>query len=112
MMKNIVQILKTLSDENRLRIIGLLAGKKLCVCEIAFVLKITPAAVSRHLKKMKAAGLVDSEQEGYWTNYFLIRNGKVQSILKEIDRWLDADRVIAADRDRARKADRQKLCCR
>jgi len=111
-MKTIVQILRILSDENRLRIIGLLADKKLCVCEIAFVLKITPAAVSRHLKRMKVVGLVESEQQGYWTNYFLIRNNKVQSILKEIEHWLDADKVISEDKARAQKADRLKLCCK
>lgn len=111
-MKTIVQVLKTLSDKNRLRIIALLADKKMCVCEISFVLKVTPAAVSRHLKKMKAAGLVESEQEGYWTNYFLIHNNKVQSILREVGRWLSEDKDILADKDKAQKADRIKLCCK
>lgn len=111
-MKALVQILKTLADKNRLRIIGLLADKRMCVCELAFVLKISPPAISRHLKKMKAAGLVESEQEGYWTNYFLIRNSKMQSILREIDRWLKEDKDILADKERAQKADRKKLCCR
>lgn len=111
-MREIVDMLKVLADENRLRIIRLLIGKKMCVCEIAFVLKITPAAVSRHLKKMKASGMINSEQAGYWTDYFLLKNGRMNSILKKVNQWTKHEKVIISDRKNAGKINRAKLCCR
>ena len=58
------KVLKAVADRNRLRILKLLESKHMCVCELAFVLGIKQPSVSRHLKKLKEAGLIDNEQDG------------------------------------------------
>ena len=68
---NFEKVLKAYADKNRLRILKLLEKKKMCVCELAFVLDIAQPSVSRHLKKLRSAGLIDSEPDGFWTNYYI-----------------------------------------
>jgi ArsR family transcriptional regulator, arsenate/arsenite/antimonite-responsive transcriptional repressor len=104
-------IFKCFADKNRVRILKLLEKKKMCVCELAFVLDITQPSISRHLKKMRKAGLIESEQEGFWTNYYLSDKDKCAAvIMKNIKIWLNDDAVIKADLQKAKKANRQKLC--
>ncbi len=64
-----VQIFKTLADETRFKLLGLLLARDLCVGALANHLKISEAAVSQHLKQMRKAGLVKGEKRGYWTHY-------------------------------------------
>ncbi|TCK90518.1 ArsR family transcriptional regulator [Natranaerovirga hydrolytica] len=66
---NLVSILKALSDENRLRIIYLLMEDPLCVCEIEALLNITQSNASRHLNKLKHAGIIDSFKKAQWVYY-------------------------------------------
>lgn len=64
------EMFKVLSVETRVRIIDLLKSKgPLGVKNIAAELKITPAAVSQHLKVLRHAGLVRNERKGYWIPY-------------------------------------------
>ena len=64
------EMFKTLGVENRIRIIDLLKTRgPLGVNELSEVLKITPSAVSQHLKVLRHAGLVRSERQGYWVPY-------------------------------------------
>ncbi|MCC0650914.1 ArsR/SmtB family transcription factor, partial [Clostridioides sp. ZZV15-6598] len=54
----IIQILKALGDETRIRIINILRRGALCVCEIEAILEITQSNASRHLNKLMNAKLV------------------------------------------------------
>jgi len=106
-------VLKALADEKRLRIVKLLERHPLCVCEIAFVLGITQPAVSKHLKKMKDAGIIGCEQDGFWTNYYLTQdNAHVKNLLKNVKSWLADEAQIKKDLMRVQQADRSRLCCR
>ena len=113
-MRQIVKVLKVLSDRNRIRILKLLDRRKFCVCELAAILGITQPSVSRHLKKLKAAGFIGDEQQGFWTDYFLNelddRYGK--ALMRLIRAWLNDDPVVLQDKDRAGKVNRSILCCR
>jgi len=113
-MDTLERTLKALADKNRLRIIGLLSRRKLCVCELAEVLKITQPSVSKHLKKLKQAGIVESEQDGFWTNYFLSINRKTCSVavMNLIEQLLASEAQLKADLREVHKTDRKKLCCR
>jgi len=112
-MKDLEYVLKTCADKNRIRILKLLQEKKMCVCELAFVLGITQPSVSRHLKKLKKAGLVEIEQDSFWTNYFIKpRNRYAKTVLSLIGKWLNDDRIIKSDLIKVKRADRVKLCCR
>ena len=56
--------LKALAEPNRRAILTLVAGEARPVGDIAGHLDITPQAVSRHLKVLREAGLVDERREG------------------------------------------------
>jgi len=112
-MKDLERKLKALADNKRLRILKMLEKQKMCVCELAFVLGITQPSVSRHLKKLKKAGLIECEQNGFWTDYFIVRSGKYVNILTQhLKNWCNDDAVVLQDLKKARTTDRQKLCCK
>jgi len=70
---DLVERLKLLADETRLKIIELLLTKDLCVGAIAQRLGISDAAVSQHLQVLRKGGLVRGEKRGYWTHYTVER---------------------------------------
>jgi DNA-binding transcriptional ArsR family regulator len=70
------EIFKILGVDTRVKIIALLKSKgPLGANSIAEELKITPAAVSQHLKQLKQAGLVRDQRQGYWIPYILNEKG-------------------------------------
>lgn len=66
---DIIQKLKALGDETRLRIINALRQGPLCVCELESILEITQSNVSRHLNKLMNAGLVTYYKEAKFVYY-------------------------------------------
>src|SRR5260221_13082431 len=64
-------LFKALADATRLRILALLVGGEICVCEIHAALKLPQPAVSRHLAYLRRSGLVDTRREGLWIHYSL-----------------------------------------
>jgi len=114
-LEDLEKIFKALADNNRLRILKLLEKKAMCVCELAFVLEIAQPSVSRHLKKLRAAGLVEDRQAGFWSNYVLAsartgKRGYAQALMARLRSWLNDDRRVLGDQTRARRADRNALC--
>jgi ArsR family transcriptional regulator, arsenate/arsenite/antimonite-responsive transcriptional repressor len=63
------RIFKVLSVESRIRILELLKTRALCVNAIAGALKITPAAVSQHLRILRDANAVIADRRGYYVHY-------------------------------------------
>ena len=64
-----IEIIKALAEESRLRIVHLLLHEQLCVCELEYVLQMSQTNVSRHLAKLKNAGIVQSFKQAQWINY-------------------------------------------
>ena len=64
-----VRVFKALSDETRLRILGLLDIHELSVNDIAEILSSTQSRVSRHINVLKDAGFLDWRREGTWSYY-------------------------------------------
>ena len=60
---DLVYILKALADDNRIRILNLLRNGELCVCDIEAVLGIKQSNASRHLNRLKVAGIIVSEKK-------------------------------------------------
>lgn len=53
-----------LGGVTRLKILALLeCAGELCVCDLATILEMTPAAVSQHLGRLRSAGLVASRRD-------------------------------------------------
>ena len=67
--KGIIPFLKTISDENRLKILCFLKEWEKCVCDIVEFMQIPQNLVSHHLKKLKDAGIVTSKKEGLNVRY-------------------------------------------
>ena len=79
------ELAKALGDPIRLQLIDVLrrhAGK-VCVCELVPLFDISQPTLSHHLKKLRAAGLVDCERRGLWAYYYVIPDA-----LDELSAWL------------------------
>ena len=72
-LKQYHDILKTISDESRFRIINILLTHDLCVGALAKHLNISKSAVSQHLQVLRKIGLVTGEKRGYFTHYIVNR---------------------------------------
>ncbi|MTJ83437.1 MAG: winged helix-turn-helix transcriptional regulator [Telmatospirillum sp.] len=69
MLENFETIAKAISDPSRVRMLKLLEGGELCVCQISAVLDLAAGTVSKHLSALKAAGLVQMRRAGKWAFY-------------------------------------------
>ncbi|MEG0378071.1 MAG: metalloregulator ArsR/SmtB family transcription factor [Eubacterium sp.] len=63
------EILKILSDTNRLRILNLLNQEELCVCEIEYVLGLSQSNLSKHLSNMSKLEVVEMRRENKFAFY-------------------------------------------
>ena len=68
-------IFKAFCDENRLRILALLRGGEKCACMLLEHLNIGQPSLSYHMKILVDSGVVESRQQGKWTNYRLSAAG-------------------------------------
>jgi arsenate reductase/ArsR family transcriptional regulator len=97
--------LKAVGDPTRTRILKLLEGGGLCVCQVQAVLGLAPSTVSKHLTVLKLAGLVEDQRDGKWIEYRLIhesRNLHAKSVLGLLRGPLDRDPAVLSDRKRLR----------
>jgi ArsR family transcriptional regulator len=65
---------KSVSDANRLRILRVLGGGPFNVAELTRILELGQSTVSRHLKLLAEAGLVEARRTGTWA-YYSLRGG-------------------------------------
>lgn len=66
---NLIQVMKALGDETRLRILNLLLKGELCVCELEHLLDINQSNASRHLNKLIVSGIVEFEKRALYVYY-------------------------------------------
>lgn len=71
MMADLLDIIKALGQENRLRILNLLNQQKLCVCELQNIMDENQSNISRHLNVLKNADIISSEKDALWIYYYL-----------------------------------------
>jgi ArsR family transcriptional regulator, arsenate/arsenite/antimonite-responsive transcriptional repressor len=70
----IAELAKALGDPVRLQLVDVLrrhAGK-VCVCELVPLFDISQPTLSHHLRKLRDAGIVDSERRGLWSYYYVL----------------------------------------
>ena len=85
--EEITTLSKAMSDINRVKIVALIARERsVCVCELCDTLALSQPLVSRHLKQLREAGILDAHKEGKWVVYTLTpRPGKVlEAIFSEL----------------------------
>jgi DNA-binding transcriptional ArsR family regulator len=94
--------LRAAGEPTRLRLLALCAVRELSVSDIAQIVGQSEPRVSRHLKILGEAGLIERLRQGQWVHYGLARNGAAagfaQGLLGQLDR---ADPQLARDRERA-----------
>ncbi|HVM36785.1 MAG TPA: metalloregulator ArsR/SmtB family transcription factor [Sphingomicrobium sp.] len=101
---------QSLADSTRLRILALLRVMELSVGELAHVLGQSQPRVSRHLKILADAGLVERRKEGSWVFLTLSSRELTEPMFELLDAWADelGRRMFASDAARlsAVRADR------
>ena len=106
-MRYLVKVFKSLSDETRLRILNLLLERECCVCEVMQALGISQTRASRNLSALYDAGFLKLRKDGLWSLYSINREGMEEyySVLVEaVEKALEGNKVVDADRERLRKA--------
>src|ERR1700704_4668683 len=93
--------LKATGEESRLRILCLLAEAELTVSELTDILRQSQPRISRHLKLLAEAQLVERFREGSWAFFRLGERGPRAELARALVGRLDPlDTVIARDRER------------
>src|SRR5271154_3192103 len=96
-----VSVLRAAGEPTRLRILALLAREELAVLELCRILGQSQPRVSRHLKLLAAAGLVERFPDGAWVFYRLTAGGPARAVADRVLNLLSpGDPSIAADAER------------
>jgi len=101
-LRPLVDTLKVLAHPVRLRILALLHGGELCVCEVAEVLGLAPSTVSEHLTGLRRTGLVRERKVGRWVHVALADTATARPMLEAL--WplmAAAEAELARDRAQA-----------
>lgn len=95
---------RALSDPTRLRMLRLLAinRSEMCVCEFVDTLQERQYNVSKHLKVLERAGLIESEKEGRFLYYGLVDGGDAMArvLYRLVAGVPDSDEVFSSDQGR------------
>lgn len=100
-LEDYIEVMKAAGDRTRVRILKMLQGGELCVCQVMAVLGMSSSTVSKHLSILKMAGLVRDRRDGRWVYYCLEtrrRNAYALTVSQHLNGWLENDPEILADR--------------
>lgn len=106
-LRNYESVLKAASDPTRVRILKILEGGEMCVCQVIAILSLGQSTVSKHLFLLRAAGLIKDRRDRKWVHYSLDRGSDspyATRMLRNLQGWLNDDPVIAKDRERSAMA--------
>ncbi|MBK1697555.1 ArsR/SmtB family transcription factor [Rhodovibrio salinarum] len=108
-MDDLLQGLRAVAEPTRLRILGLCAHAELTVSDLTQILGQSQPRVSRHLKLMVEARLLERFREGQWAFYRIAQDGpasKLSNLL--VDLLPDGDEAHARDLERLEAVKRQR----
>jgi len=100
---------KALASPLRVRALGALKGRELCLCELVELFGTAPSTMSKHMSLLAAVDLVRSRRDGRWT-YYSLPEGPVREIADALDlvcRMTADDPVVREDIGRSKS-----LVCR
>ena len=101
---HLVTQLRAAGEITRARTLGLLAHGELSVGELAQVLNQSQPRLSRHLKFLTGAGLVQRLPEGAWVFYRLPAEGQARDLVDSLNAAVDpADLDMRRDLERLRE---------
>jgi len=100
-------VMKAVADPTRVRILKILEGGEMCVCQVIAILSFGQSTVSKHLFLLRAAGLIKDRRDRKWVYYSLDRGNDppyAARMLRNLRGWLNDDPVVAEDRERTATA--------
>jgi ubiquinone/menaquinone biosynthesis C-methylase UbiE len=107
--QSLLAALAAAAEPTRLRLLALLSEAELTVTELVTILGQSQPRVSRHLKLLVEAGLVERHREGAWVFFFIAPGSAAAALVRDIlarlpaeDETRTADRVRLAEVRRAR----------
>ena len=112
-MEVFVGVMKALSDPNRIKIVKMLQQRVMCVCEMKAALNIAQPTVSKHLKLLEEAGLVESEKDGLWVNYRItdgMSSPYAATLLGNLRHWLNQEQQILDLLKKLPSIHREEIC--
>ena len=99
---HLVTIAKALADTTRVRLVRVLLVRELNVSEVVAVLGMGQSRISRHLKILADAGLVETRRDGSWTFCRAVAEGPERELLDCAFARFGDDPELARDLERAR----------
>ncbi|HXQ50383.1 MAG TPA: metalloregulator ArsR/SmtB family transcription factor [Stellaceae bacterium] len=108
-MEQLLSGLRAAAETTRLRLLALCAQGELTVSELTEILGQSQPRVSRHLKLLCEAGLLDRFREANWAFYRLSRGGPASDLARRLAELIPTeDPVVALDRERLDQVKRQR----
>jgi len=105
----LVEVLRAAGEGTRLRILALLAREELAVTELTRVLEQSQPRVSRHLKLLAEAGLVERFPDGAWVFYRLTGKAPARAMVDQILSLVSAnDSIITGDAHKLASVDSER----
>ncbi len=106
-MEDILAALRAAGEATRLRLLAVLSHGELNVTELMQILGQSQPRISRHLKLMTEAGLLERHKEGSWVIFRRHEEGAAAALAGAIAGLLDADDpIFAQDLERLRQVQR------
>ena len=100
-MDDLLTGLRAAGEPTRLRLLAILTKSELTVTELTQILRQSQPRVSRHLKLLCEAGLLDRFREGSWVFYRRSQNGAGNKLVNSLVTLIPKeDSVIARDLER------------
>ena len=93
----LVRMHKAIGHPVRLRLLAMLRGGPLCVCQMTVIVQLASSTVSEHLAELRNAGIVTERKEGRWVAYRLAENPVARKVLAASSRELERDPDAQAD---------------
>jgi arsenate reductase/ArsR family transcriptional regulator len=96
-LENIIAVHRALAHPARVRILAMLRGGELCVCQLNAVIGVAPSTISAHLAELKQVALVAERKAGRWVHYRIAAAGAAQTLLAALWRVLRDNGTIVDD---------------
>lgn len=92
--RQVAEIFKAFSDENRIHILKILSTGEKCACKLLEELNISQPTLSHHMKILCDTGIVAGRREGKWMHYTICCEGvkMVRQLMLEL---LDTKKIPA-----------------
>ena len=105
--------LKSLCDENRLRLFNILMHYELCVCEMEVLLGLSQSNVSRHLGILRNQKLISGSKDGQWVHYKVDERFSEENVLLigYLKQGFEKEPVFIQDLERCKVYKESSLSC-